>query len=645
MNISLYKEKIKKYDVISFDMYDTLVWRNVGKPSDIFFVVEHVYNKRMTEGEKKISGFFQNRIQAYENAYKNFKAYCSIDDIYREMTSYDDKQKEVLKAIEIEIESSICVVNTEVLELFSYARKLGKQVVIISDMYFHKDVISNILKTCEIVDYDKLYVSCDYGKSKTDGKLYDVCCKELGVKPRQVLHFGDGFKNDFLRALQKGICTVRVKRKIKFDYNDSHGLNEAEEFVYRTQQSFIANHIELVNDEIGKLGFSVFAPLVIGFCMWLHNEIQCNHIEKVFFLAREGLIFKTVYEILYPSDTVIRKYLYVSRKSLVAPTYWIEDKYENVIKSVAKTREIEVSTLLKRWGIVPEQYIKVVTEVGLSLQTVLDGQHLTENRKVKKLYERLKDNILKQSKLKYELLKEYLLQEELGGRCAIVDIGWNGGMQNAFEKIASIWSVPTEIYGYYIGINTSNLGVKLHNLNGFVYDEKSHPDNRYLIYSFAGPLELSLTAAHDTTIGYQKENNMIKPILGSNEYINEDGSLRQELEYTIKLQKGIMQYANLWRKEYLGEYVDVKSEAAFRNCRLFGVSPALEHIALFDGFTANDLGVKQHFVDCKYKGLLGKKNIINGFWTSTWKSGYLKRVFKLPLPYYKVYIYMRKKIN
>lgn len=57
MNLSLYKEKIKKYDVISFDMYDTLVHRNVDNPNDIFSIVEYLYNKQTAKQSEKIEGF------------------------------------------------------------------------------------------------------------------------------------------------------------------------------------------------------------------------------------------------------------------------------------------------------------------------------------------------------------------------------------------------------------------------------------------------------------------------------------------------------------------------------------------------------------------------------------------------------------
>lgn len=406
MNIPLCREKIEKYAVISFDLYDTLVNRNVANPEDVFNLVEEIYNKRIT-CENKISGFKEKRVCAYNVAYEKMKASCCIDNIYHELLGYDETTKNVLKALEIEIESKICVPNDDMLELFEYAKSLGKRVVIISDMYLPMRVIQDILSLCNIKGYEKLYLSCSYGMSKTDGRLFDVCCKELGVCARDILHIGDGLKNDYIRAIMKGIHALRVKNEIQLDYYDNSGFSDKEKLYYEIQQKFIKNHLNATKENgVFELGFCVFAPLVVGFCEWLHLEVQRKQINKIFFLAREGLIFKSVYEILYPEDKCIKKYLYVSRKSLVSPTYWIAPEFENVMKSIAKSKEVDVGTLIKRWGLTETECKNEVDKIGMTLSDILDGQNLINNKKVRQLFEMLKPRIIQKSREKYELLEE-----------------------------------------------------------------------------------------------------------------------------------------------------------------------------------------------------------------------------------------------
>ena len=134
MKLSSFKENIEKYQIISFDMYDTLVNRNVMNPEDVFSLVEWKYNKSVIDGNK-ILGFREKRVHAYHVAYEKKKASCCLDDIYNELIGYDDVIKNTLKSIEIEIEKKISVPNKDIVELFEYAKNLGKRVVIISDMY------------------------------------------------------------------------------------------------------------------------------------------------------------------------------------------------------------------------------------------------------------------------------------------------------------------------------------------------------------------------------------------------------------------------------------------------------------------------------------------------------------------------------
>ena len=153
---------------------------------------------------------------------------------------------------------------------------------------------------------------------------------------------------------------------------------------------------------------------------------------------------------------------------------------------------------------------------------------------------------------------------------------------------------------------------------------------------------MSFTASHGTTIKYIRKEDKVIPVFASGEYICDDGTWTEELEYSSEVQNGAMHYVNQM-KQYLHLYNLVNSEVAFKNCLLWGVNPQKKHIEIFRTFTAKDLGETQHFVSKKYNKLWGKYSIINGFWKSTWKCGYMKSIMKLPLPYHKFYVTMRKR--
>ena len=59
------KQLIDENEVISFDIFDTLLLRNVHQPSDIFRIVEKCVEKRY-----QIKDFCRNRVIAEANARK-----------------------------------------------------------------------------------------------------------------------------------------------------------------------------------------------------------------------------------------------------------------------------------------------------------------------------------------------------------------------------------------------------------------------------------------------------------------------------------------------------------------------------------------------------------------------------------------------
>ena len=59
--INIYEE-IKKHEIISFDIFDTLLIRPYVKPTDLFLHIEKLY---------KIKGFYKNRIMAENRREEN----------------------------------------------------------------------------------------------------------------------------------------------------------------------------------------------------------------------------------------------------------------------------------------------------------------------------------------------------------------------------------------------------------------------------------------------------------------------------------------------------------------------------------------------------------------------------------------------
>ena len=72
-----------------------------------------------------------------------------------------------------------------------------KHILIISDMYLPSEVIQKMLKACNILDYEKIYVSNEYGVNKISGILFKKVIQDKKINAYEMIHIGDSIKADF----------------------------------------------------------------------------------------------------------------------------------------------------------------------------------------------------------------------------------------------------------------------------------------------------------------------------------------------------------------------------------------------------------------------------------------------------------------
>ena len=202
---------IEEADIVSFDIYDTLIERLVDTPTDIFQLTENVYNKRFRD---KIYSFKEKRIKA-ESLCRNIAKgkEITLKEIYGQLYDFSDEQLIKLQGIEVELECSLVCRNEKNIELLNFAVQRGKKVFFISDMYLGCEVITQILKKCEICMYDKLYVSSEIGEKKSTGKLFDIVKVENKItSDSKWIHIGDNYKSDYLIPQKRGIECLFLRK-------------------------------------------------------------------------------------------------------------------------------------------------------------------------------------------------------------------------------------------------------------------------------------------------------------------------------------------------------------------------------------------------------------------------------------------------
>ena len=126
---------INQYEVISFDIFDTLLLRNVQEPKDIFKILA-----KYVKDKYKILDFANIRIKAEERSRTEANKYeTSLKEIY-EYIDIDEKIKEDIKLKELELEEKFLRANPFMQKIYNYCLEKKKKVICITDMYLPLEI-------------------------------------------------------------------------------------------------------------------------------------------------------------------------------------------------------------------------------------------------------------------------------------------------------------------------------------------------------------------------------------------------------------------------------------------------------------------------------------------------------------------------
>ena len=610
-------KRAEKYKYISFDIFDTLVKRDVTCPKDVFDLVDRKYREEYPTSSV-IDNFRSNRVEAEAEARrKSERAEITLDEIYDELARRFSKDVCVAyQQIEKEIEVLVCAPNQGVIDAFNSCLEEGKKVFIITDMYLPKDIIERILNKCGVVGYQKLYLSCDFFKTKSDGSLYDLVLNENHIPKKQLLHIGDNYKSDYIQAKLHGVDALLLNTNK--ESTNSISLSDS-------LKVFIKNHNRF-SDFYSSFGYGVFGPILYGYSKWLDNEFSEHGYDYVLFFSREGYFIKKAYEVVHSLSGPSRMYFYASRRALQVPAIWINPEYSCVMKSMFLPREFSLDWLINHWGLNTDNCTTCIGEVGLTKKTKLSKFSVLENGQVKKLYELLKDDIYENSKSEYSAFIDYLKVNHVQGNVAIVDIGWNGNMQKAFTSIVSKANYPIKITGYYLGSRTASGNYKYQSMNGYLHD-KDTPYADFLLDYYAETLiELLFMAPHGSVIRYLDSQNV------------EMDQFEYEGTSTLKAVKSIQNAALDFLKDYQGLGSLMPNDSFVYSEKLLSVlrKPSSEEANMLGDLSAWDHGWIPMAESINKSLLLNPRQLKAHLLNNSWKIGFMARNFSTKLPSFEI---------
>ncbi len=444
-----FARRLGEGDLISFDVFDTLLLRPFDLPQDLFYLV----------GERLgYLDFRRLRMEMEERARQlawkeRGNREITLEEIYRLAERETGIPAREAMEIELELELSCCRPNPYLLETVCHLEKLGKELIAVSDMYLPAEQIRKMLEKCGYTALSACYVSCEYGVSKSDGGLYDLVQKERG-SGKTCIHVGDNPISDVQNARKAGwraepYQSVREGGR-KYRAMDLSAVTGS---IYRgLVNGHIHNGLRAYPPEY-EFGFLYGGILVLGYCQFIHDYAQRRGLDKLLFLARDGDILSQAYQLIYPQEG--EKWAYVPWSRLagtrLAANYYRGDYFRRFlyhkvnqgfsIEQTFQTMELGdmLPDLSREEGICPEEQLTDRNADGIK-------EYLIRH------WEQVWAHYQKES----EEGKKYFSQVLAGcRRAAAVDIGWAGSGAAALRcMVEREWRLDCEITGLLAGTNT-----------------------------------------------------------------------------------------------------------------------------------------------------------------------------------------------
>jgi hypothetical protein len=264
--------------VNSFDIYDTILARNVINNLDIFQIIEDKYNilnfKNLRIHSEKINGL-------------------SLDTIYNEYIKLDPTiDIEYLQNIEIKTEIEYSYLIIPIYNLI----KDGD--ILISDMYFNTSQLNHILKSIGFKKNVTIYSSSS-GKSKQKGDMYIYLKTNYDIK----YHYGDNKISDVNNAKKNNINPIYVNISLlnkyeKFLIKNNHkdfGL-VIRKFRHQNPYEYNSHFYNLYNEQA-----SYNIPILLMLSVSINKIMEKEKLINLLCLTRDGCLFNIIFSKLYPN--------------------------------------------------------------------------------------------------------------------------------------------------------------------------------------------------------------------------------------------------------------------------------------------------------------------------------------------------------
>lgn len=512
--LTYFEQYSDKIDVLSLDCFDTLLWRTTAEPRDVFHQLENdelfkshgLSFKRRADGEANASQ--KNRIL-------KGKRQSTLKEIYQNIfPALDNIEITKLMNREIETEIEFCYPFPITIELMRKARQLGKKIIIVSDTYLEgyqlQYLLENKLPSDVVSSIDKIFTSCDYGKSKSEGLFHDVLL-QINKPAHVVLHVGDNPFSDRDAPIQCGIKALHLVHHTETMTSLMRMQSIAASFIdprFRHSKPLLNPLRGIIASGVDEdfspslLGYATLGPILFSFAHFILEEKEklekLGKRVKTLFLLRDAYLPSIVCQEL--AGKSIGQCVKISRFMAYASSFRTQADVENYLS--ANAISMRFNDICTQLMLSEEIKSLILNLLKNSTDPVVDFSRMILDKNIL-------DKIFENSKLCRQRLITYLkktIDLQVGDTLLFIDLGYSCSIQIKLEPIFKE-ELNVDIVGRYLialhgeGWNKSRIGF----LDPTHFSEKQLGT---LIY-YIGLFEKLCSSSEKSTVGFDNEGNPI----------------------------------------------------------------------------------------------------------------------------------------
>ena len=325
-------EEISSYDIISFDIFDTAVFRKIDQPDDVFRLMS---SEMGFEDFRRVRKAAEGKARARKNILEGNREIV-LSDIY-DILERDYGIDRQWEQREIELELDLSIPNPYIQTIYKKINAMGKKIIFMSDMYLPKPVIIQILSKNGYSEYDELFLSNCLGINKGSGAMQQYIL-DLFVG-KSIIHIGDNIASDYRKTIEVGMDAIHNidQRRLRRAYDTSDGNIAGS--VYRAVINNTMNCGVWEDDLHFDYGFRVGGILAAGYCEFINKTAQEHNCDKILFCARDCDIIHRIYNKYYFQYE--NEYINISRYAIMGVTaerYYYDYIGRSVLKHAHNSR-------------------------------------------------------------------------------------------------------------------------------------------------------------------------------------------------------------------------------------------------------------------------------------------------------------------